>query len=109
MGAAGGGAQTTAESIEEELVAFTMLLTELASPHVSPPSHREQLLFNFFVHLRQSSPAAQIRALDQLAALLERKPSVILGCNNLLTLIVSGTLPCSAALRILGTASSLVP
>jgi hypothetical protein len=86
-----------------------MLLTELASPHVSPPSHREQLLFNFFVQLRQSSPAAQIRALDQLAALLERKPSVILGCNNLLTLIVSDTLSAPRIPRALKIADAALP
>ena len=40
------------------------------------------------MHWRHSSPNAQIRALDQLAALLDRKPSVILGCTNLLTCII---------------------
>jgi hypothetical protein len=78
----------SADQIEAELASFNLLLSELSSPHASPPSHREQLLFNFFTQLRNSSPTAQIQGLDLLASLLERKPSVILGCNNLLTLIV---------------------
>ena len=74
--------------VESELVPFQRFLTELASPHSSPPAHREEQLFSFFTQLRVASSLAQIRALDLLAQLLERKPSVILGCTNLLSLII---------------------
>ena len=50
--------------------------------------HREEQLLSIFAHLRQCPAALQLDLLDLLAHLLERRPSLITGCRNLLPLTI---------------------
>ena len=53
-----------------------------------PCAQREDQLQSIFAHLRSCPPALQLDLLDLLSALLERRPSLISGCKNLLPLTI---------------------
>jgi hypothetical protein len=80
-------ASSTAESIEEEMAPFHAYLRDLQQPQATVP-FREESLFKIFTQLRHSTPAAQIQALDMLSTALTEKPNLIIGCTNLLSLII---------------------
>jgi hypothetical protein len=74
-------------NIDEEMRPFHSFLHDLQQSQ-STAAFREEQLFKFFTQLRHSTPPAQIQALDMLSALLAEKPAIIIGCKNLLSLIV---------------------
>ena len=68
------------------LRSLTHLSLSSASPSVL--AQREEQLLSIFEHLRSCPPALQLDLLDLLSSLLERRPSLITGCANLLPLTI---------------------
>lgn len=80
---------TDDSNLDSELVPFHSFLHDLSSSITAPtPIQREEILFRFFTQLRHSSPQAQLQALDLLSSFFQSNPRLILGCNNLLALII---------------------
>lgn len=82
--AATGSAPPT---VDEEMRPLNACLTALQQSHATA-EFREDQLSSLFGHLRHASAAAQIQALDRLAAIIQEKPAVVIGCNNIIALIV---------------------
>ena len=72
---------------EAQLSAFHAQLDSLCNEKAQS-EHREEQLLSIFEHLRSCPPALQLDLLDLLSALLERRPSLITGCKNLLPLTI---------------------
>ena len=72
---------------EAQLSAFHAQLDSLSNEKAQS-EHREEQLLGIFEHLRSCPPALQLDLLDLLSSLLERRPSLITGCKNLLPLTI---------------------
>ena len=72
---------------EEQLRLFHRQLDELCNDKAQS-EHREQQLLAIFAHLRSCPPQLQLDLLDLLSSLVERRPSLITGCRNLLPLTI---------------------
>ena len=72
---------------EAQLSSFHQLLDGLCNEKAQS-EHREEQLLSIFHHLRRCPPQLQLDLLDLLTALLERRPSLITGCANLLPLTI---------------------
>ena len=72
---------------EEQLRLFHRQLQELSNEKAQS-EHREQQLLAIFQHLRSCPPQLQLDLLDLLSSLVERRPSLITGCKNLLPLTI---------------------
>ena len=72
---------------EEQLRLFHRQLDELCNEKAQS-EHREQQLLTIFQHIRSCPPQLQLDLLDLLSSLVERRPSLITGCKNLLPLTI---------------------
>ena len=72
---------------EEQLRLFHRQLDELCNEKAQS-EHREQQLLAIFQHLRSCPPQLQLDLLELLSSLVERRPSLITGCKNLLPLTI---------------------
>ena len=72
---------------EAQLSSFHQQLDDLCNEKAQS-EHREEQLLRIFEHLRSCPPALQLDLLDLLSSLLERRPSLITGCKNLLPLTI---------------------
>ena len=72
---------------EEQLRVFHRQLDDLCNEKAQS-EHREQQLLTIFQHLRSCPPQLQLDLLDLLSQLVERRPSLITGCKNLLPLTI---------------------
>ena len=72
---------------EEQLRLFHRQLDELGNDK-GQSEQREQQLLGIFQHLRSCPPQLQLDLLDLLSSLVERRPSLVTGCKNLLPLTI---------------------